>query len=63
MWEDYTALLEQYPEERRHQRIHAGHNCWVLPEERRFLTRELIETTCIVGTRDQVIERLQAITE
>ena len=33
IWDDYTALLETFPAERRHQRIHGGHNCWVLPEE------------------------------
>ena len=31
IWEDYCALLATYPEARRHQRIHLGHNCWVLP--------------------------------
>lgn len=58
IWEDYTAMLEAVPAERRHQRIHAGHNCWVIPEEERFVTPNLIERTCVVGSRDQVIERL-----
>ena len=31
IWDDYRALIESYPAERRHQRIHGGHNCWVLP--------------------------------
>ncbi len=59
IWDDYTALLESYPEDRRHQRIHAGHNCWVLPEEEQFVTRELIEATCMVGTREQLVRRLK----
>ncbi|MEM7325862.1 MAG: LLM class flavin-dependent oxidoreductase [Actinomycetota bacterium] len=63
VWEEYRAVVEEVPEDRRHQRVHAGHNCWVLPEERRFLTRELIEATCLVGTRDQLIERLRALDE
>lgn len=58
IWEDYTGLLESYPEERRHQRIHAGHNCWVLPEEERFLTPEVLTASSMIGTRDQLIERL-----
>ncbi|MGI9322781.1 MAG: LLM class flavin-dependent oxidoreductase, partial [Pseudomonadales bacterium] len=41
VWDDYTKLLESFPAERRHQRIHQGHNCWVLPEEEKFLTKEL----------------------
>ncbi len=58
MWDDYTALLEQVPEDRRHQRIHAGHNSWVVPEEERFVTKELIESSCLVGTEDDIVERL-----
>jgi 5,10-methylenetetrahydromethanopterin reductase len=60
IWETYTALLESYPEERRHQRIHAGHNCWVIPEEEQFLTEELISATCMVGTRAQLQAQIAA---
>ena len=63
IWEDYTALLETYPEERRHQRIHAGHNCWVLPEEERFLTPEVLASGAIIGTRNQLLEKLSALHE
>jgi hypothetical protein len=59
IWDDYCALLESYPEERRHQRIHAGHNCWVLEEEERFLTREVLQASSMIGTRDQLLERLR----
>ncbi len=58
IWDDYTALLESYPEEKRHQRIHAGHNCWVLPEEEKFVTRAVIEASCLVGTQDELLETL-----
>ncbi len=61
IWDDYTALLESYPEERRHQRIHMGHNCWVLPEEEKFVTKELIAATCFVGTQSDLIEQLRAM--
>ena len=63
IWEDYTRLLEDYPEDRRHQRIHLGHNCWVLPEEEKFVTPDLIRATCMVGTQDELIERLAALNE
>jgi len=33
----------------------------VIPEEERFLSRELIESTCLVGIADQLIERLRAL--
>jgi 5,10-methylenetetrahydromethanopterin reductase len=61
VWDDYCSMLDQVPSERLHQRIHAGHNCWVLPEEERFITRELIEASCLVGTADQLVTRLQAL--
>ena len=61
VWDDYCAMLDRVPAERLHQRVHAGHNCWVLPEEERFVTRELIEATCLVGTRDQLLDRLAAL--
>ncbi len=59
IWDDYSALLASYPEERRHQRIHGGHNCWVLDEEAQFLTREVLEASSMIGTRDQLLARLR----
>lgn len=61
IWDDYTRLLESFPEDRRHQRVHAGHNCWVIPEEERFVTAETISASCLVGTQDQLIEQLQTL--
>ncbi len=61
VWDDYCQMLDRVPAERLHQRIHAGHNCWVLPEEERFVTRELIEASCLVGTADVLAGRLQAL--
>lgn len=61
IWDDYTSLLESFPEDRRHQRIHAGHNCWVIPEEEKFVTAEIISASCLVGTQDQLIEQLQTL--
>jgi len=58
MWDDYVAMLDQVPDEVRHQRVHAGHNCWVVPEEERFVTKSLIEASCLVGTEDDIVERL-----
>ena len=60
VWEDYCAMLDRVPAERLHQRVHAGHNCHVLPEEERFVTPALIENSCLVGTREQILEKLDA---
>lgn len=61
IWDEYCAMLAALPAERIHQRIHAGHNCWVIPEEERFVTRELIEATCLVGSAKDLSERLRAV--
>ena len=61
IWDDYRAMIESYPAERRHQRIHGGHNCWVLPEEERFLTPEILKASSMIGERDVLIERLTAL--
>ena len=63
IWQDYRAMIEAYPAERRHQRIHGGHNCWVLPEEERFLTPELLAATAMIGSRDALLERLDGLAE
>lgn len=58
LWDDYVAALEEVPAARRHLRTHLGHNCWVIPEEERFVTRELIERSCLVGEPDDLRERI-----
>ena len=61
IWDDYRAMIESYPADRRHQRIHDGHNCWVLPEEEKFLTPEILQASSMIGTRDELIERLSVL--
>lgn len=58
IWDEYAALMAVQPEARRHQRIHAGHNCWVLPEEERFLTPAVLSAGCMIGTQDALLEQL-----
>ena len=61
IWSDYVAAVEETAPERRHLRIHGGHNCWVDNEEERFVTPELIERSCMVGTPDVLAARLTAL--
>lgn len=61
IWDDYCALLESYPADRRHQRIHAGHNCWVVPEEERFLSADVLQASSLIGTREQLLGRLREL--
>jgi 5,10-methylenetetrahydromethanopterin reductase len=61
VWDDYCAMLRDVPDDRLHQRIHSGHNCWVLPEEERFVTPEIIEATCLAGHAEDIAARLKAL--
>jgi alkanesulfonate monooxygenase SsuD/methylene tetrahydromethanopterin reductase-like flavin-dependent oxidoreductase (luciferase family) len=61
VWPEYVAMLDHLPDERVHLRIHEGHNCWVVPEEERFVTAELIDATCLVGTPEELAARLGAL--
>ncbi len=58
VWAEYCQLLDEFPAEKRHQRIHQGHSCWVLPEEEQFLTESVLRASSMIGTRDQILERL-----
>jgi alkanesulfonate monooxygenase SsuD/methylene tetrahydromethanopterin reductase-like flavin-dependent oxidoreductase (luciferase family) len=62
-WDDYVETVEVVPIERRGLRIHLGHGEWVPDEDERFVTRELIEGTCIVGGPAEIAERMQALEE
>ncbi len=61
IWPEYTAMLALEPDERRHQRIHAGHNCWVLPEEEKFLTPDILRASNMIGTQEQLVEQLREL--
>jgi 5,10-methylenetetrahydromethanopterin reductase len=63
VWDDYVAAVEDTPVERRHLRTHLGHNCWVIPDEERFVTKELIERSCLVGTADDLRSRIAELDE
>lgn len=60
VWEDYkTYVAETMPPERRHQMLHRGHCAFCPPEERRFVTPDLIRVAGgLVGEPDQIVERI-----
>lgn len=57
-WDEYVALVEDTPTDLRHQRVHLGHNCWVLPEEEQFVTADLLTRSCLIGTPHQLADRI-----
>ena len=46
------------PEAARHCRIHAGHGIYIHPDEGEFVTPDLIEAACLVGTADQLVDKV-----
>ena len=62
LWEEYLAFTERMdiPLAKRYQQIHLGHCAWTLPEERQFVTENLIASTGgLVGEPDEIIEMLR----
>ncbi|CAN5438265.1 hypothetical protein BH23ACT3_BH23ACT3_21820 [soil metagenome] len=57
-WDEYVAMLDDTDEAELHQRIHRGHNCWVDPDEERFVTPDLVAATCMVGTAERLASDL-----
>ena len=62
-WKQYCRLVEEIPERSRHLRVHAGHCTWLHPDEAEFVTPELIRTTCLVGTPDELVENIRHLDE
>src|SRR5262245_17572999 len=60
-WKRYLEWLDEAPPEVRHQRLHGSHYSFVDPEEARFLTADLIRASCLVGTPEELVDRVRAL--
>jgi alkanesulfonate monooxygenase SsuD/methylene tetrahydromethanopterin reductase-like flavin-dependent oxidoreductase (luciferase family) len=62
LWDEYLAFTEkmEMPLRKRYQQIHYGHCAFLPPEERRFITEDLIRSTGgLVGTPDEIVAMLR----
>src|SRR5437763_1972518 len=62
LWDEYLAFTEkmEMPLSKRFQQVHLGHCAFLPPEERRFITEDLIRATGgLVGTPDEIIAMLR----
>ena len=62
LWDEYLAFTEKMetPPAKRYQQVHLGHCAFLPPEERRFITEDLIRSTGgLVGTPDEIIAMLR----
>ena len=62
IWEQYCAYVEGMatPADRRYLQLHDGHSTYLVPEERQFVTPAVIKGTTLVGSADEIIDRLHA---
>jgi 5,10-methylenetetrahydromethanopterin reductase len=59
---EYTRMIEQSePADARYMNNHRGHLVFVRPEERKFITAELIRYTSFTGTEDEVAGWMQTL--
>lgn len=65
VWEDYRTYVETtMPAERRHQMLHRGHCAFCPPEERRFITPDMIRIAGgLVGEPDEIVERIGQLSD
>ena len=62
LWDEYLAFTQamETPAAKRYQQVHLGHCAFLPPEERRFITEDLIRSTGgLVGTPDEIIAMLR----
>lgn len=59
IWKPYCALVEQTPPEHRHFRTHEFHYSTLHPGEAELIDAQLVRDTCLVGTADELVERIR----
>jgi alkanesulfonate monooxygenase SsuD/methylene tetrahydromethanopterin reductase-like flavin-dependent oxidoreductase (luciferase family) len=61
IWKPYCALVEKTPPEHRHFRTHEFHYTDLHSGEAALLDEQLIRDVCLVGTPDELIERIRGL--
>lgn len=61
IWKDYLEFHMSRPAAERQKMMHQSHNAYVAPDERRFVTPEVIKRFCIVGEPEEVLEQVREL--
>ena len=61
IWKDYLKFHMARPAAERQKIMHQSHNAYVAPDERRFVTPEVIRGFCIVGQPAEVLEQVREL--
>src|SRR5258707_33691 len=61
VWGAYCKYVEEMktPAEKRYQQLHNGPCTFLMPEERRFVTEETIRASILVGTPEELTDRIR----
>ncbi len=59
IWKDYLEFHMKRPEELRQRMMHETHEVYVNPEERRFITPEMLKTFLIIGRPEEVVDQIR----
>jgi alkanesulfonate monooxygenase SsuD/methylene tetrahydromethanopterin reductase-like flavin-dependent oxidoreductase (luciferase family) len=59
IWKRYCELLEDVPPDLRHIRLHDSHYTFMREDEAPLVTPELVRAVALVGTPDELIERIR----
>jgi len=58
--DDYIDKMPT-PEDRRYLEIHEGHLIYLKPGEERYLTEDLVRSSTLTGTSEDIIVRIRAL--
>ena len=60
VWEEYCAYVDamETPPDKRYLQVHNGHCTFLVPQERRFITPEAIQGSCLVGEPAEIIDKI-----
>lgn len=61
IWKDYLEFHMSRPAAERQKMMHQSHNAFVAPDERRFVTPEVIKRFCIVGEPAEVLAQVREL--
>lgn len=61
LWPEYVSRVADYslPENARFRQIHLDHATHLVPEERKFVTPDAIAASALVGSPDEIIEKIK----
>ena len=58
--DNYIAKMRT-PQDRRYLEVHEGHLIYLKPGEEEYLTEDLIRTSSLTGTSEEIIARIKAL--